>query len=1119
MIAAEEARYLVLNYENHNLTSAPEFYSWTTGYSAERLPFEALGDGKYSIQVKVKPSCSKVDFVIALDASGSDWIKDGGDHSIDFPLDQRVVTGSMREGKEPELALPYNKGYEVLPKENKVVFYYRDDEAYLNGTLAAMQVAVEVKGKEYAMSYNNATKRFESEKLALASGRTAYRYCVKSPEDTYVLDSFNANVENECSYFDYYKLNAGIQASVIRDSFNYNENNVVKLMVNQSESDSVKMQIAKATIDVTALGGKKDLAIEPELQAVTIAATTDTALGKKALPITVLDQFGNEYTTSVDVNVVARTKTGAADDFDWDEACVYFMVTDRFFDGNAFNNTASGVQTYGENEGLYHGGDFAGVTQKLDYLQQLGINTIWLTPIVENIPGVEVTGEGGNDVPYNSAYHGYWASDFTKLNPTLGTNEEFATMIAEAHKRGIKIMVDIVVNHAGYGTEESFAGMIRTSEQMMDDPQHSSLSGLPDFYTEDADVRAQLVKWQTEWIKNFDIDYYRVDTVKHVEGTTWAALKNSLTEVNPSFKMIGEYAGGGYASNGNTLGTGEMDADLDFDFNDQATSFVKGNIQNVESFMNKRNEALNNTYMTGQFLGSHDEVGFKQNLMDNGYTAEEADGAMLAAAALQITAKGIPVIYYGEEIGLTGENVYPYQTNRYDFDWSLIKDDNASYNHYKKMLAIRNQYTDIFARGSRKTLDANDAKGYDIFARSYGNQTLYVGINLKQKEQTVSVSVDKNGVYKDLYSGKEYKANNGSVSAAIPAAKNGGTVVLAYERANSTIGGSTGGGSSAGTSTKPETKPETKPDTTPEAKPVEPAVEIKTEVKPDGTVKETTTETAADGSKVETVKETVTNKAGSEVAKETVTKTDAQGNVSAIVETSSIKVTKDTKATVTVNKDGNGNVISADANVSEKVNGKTATITADIVAQIKEAAGQEELKLTVEVTNQKGKELFTVTTEVKNLSAGNKLFAVLRKAKGKTASLYAVENNLLLVNAKTYKVGKDGGLSFSADQKGDYELITKDEFNAISKKVLATVKLKKASATLKKGKTTKVSFGNQLDMNNVKSVKYASNNKKIAAVTKAGKIKAKKKGNAKITATVTLKNGKKKNVSMKVTVK
>ena len=392
-------------------------------------------------------------------------------------------------------------------------------------------------------------------------------------------------------------------------SFNYNENNVVKFKVKQADTDTQKLEVASASIDVSSLGGSSEMPIEPELQAVTISATVDTTLGTKTLPITVTDQYGNKFSTTVDVEITDRVKKNE-NDFDWDEAVVYFMMTDRFFDGNESNNTASGTDTYGDNPGLYHGGDFAGVTAKLDYLQDLGVNTIWLTPIVKNIAGVTVTDEGKEDVPYNAAYHGYWASDFTKLNPTMGTTEEFKTMISEAHKRGMRIMVDIVVNHAGYGTESTFADMLRDKSVSEGDIK-SWQSGLPDFATEKADVRAKLVEWQTSWMKDYGVDYFRVDTVKHVDSTTWAALKNSTTEVNPSFKMIGEYYGAGYASNGSTLGSGQMDADLDFDFNDQATSFVSGNISSVEKFLSARNSALNNAYMTGQFLSSHDEDGLR----------------------------------------------------------------------------------------------------------------------------------------------------------------------------------------------------------------------------------------------------------------------------------------------------------------------------------------------------------------------------------------------------------------------------------------------------------------------------------------------------------------------------
>ena len=785
VIVPTEKRYLVLDYENPGLKEkgiTPQFYTWSSGYASVLTDFTYVGGDKWTVTIPAKPSCTKVDFCIALDSTGDPWIKDGGDHSVTFPSDQKVIYASMKAGSEPEIAMPYNTGYEVDAENQQVSYYYRDDDAFVDGTLKDMKVSVDVNGTEYPMTYNDTTKRFEYVKNGLTNGKTHYRY---KANGNYVVDAFNSNSEKynnaDYSYFEYYKLNATVTAEVMNKSFNYNENNVVKFNVKQADTDTQKLEVASASIDVSSLGGSSEMPIEPELQAVTISATTDTALGIKTLPITVTDQYGNKFSTTVDVEITDRVKKNE-NDFDWDEAVVYFMMTDRFFDGNESNNTASGTDTYGDNPGLYHGGDFAGVTAKLDYLQDLGVNTIWLTPIVKNIAGVTVTDEGSEDVPYNAAYHGYWASDFTKLNPTMGTTEEFKTMISEAHKRGMRIMVDIVVNHAGYGTESTFADMLRDKSVSEGDIK-SWQSGLPDFATEKAEVRAKLVEWQTSWMKDYGVDYFRVDTVKHVDSTTWAALKNSTTEVNPSFKMIGEYYGAGYASNGSTLGSGQMDADLDFDFNDQATSFVSSNISSVEKFLSARNSALNNAYMTGQFLSSHDEDGFKASLMNGKkYTEDKATSAALVAATLQLTAKGIPVIYYGEEVGLSGLNNYPYQTNRYDMDFSKATKDNVTYQHYKNLLSIRNAYTDVFARGSRTVVASSDEEGYDVVSRSYGGTTLYVGMNIKDtvKEVKVPVSLAAGTEVKDLYSGATYTVGSDkTVAVTIPAAKDGGTVILA----------------------------------------------------------------------------------------------------------------------------------------------------------------------------------------------------------------------------------------------------------------------------------------------------------------------------------------------------
>ena len=1044
-ITKEDPRYFYLEYENDTLTTIPEFYSWTTGFAAELKKFESAGAGKWKIKVPVKSSCTKVDFVIAVDSSGSDWVKDGGDHSIAFPEDQNVVCANMKQGEEPILSAPYNKGYEVLPKENKIAFYYRDDNALIDDKLADMKVSVDINGTEYEMTYNAGNKRFEYNYNKLESGRTYYRYKVG---DEYILDKYNDKQEqkggNDYSYIEYYKLNATIQAEVMNASFNYNENNVVKFTVNQDEDekDEKKLEVASASIDVSSLGGSSTLAIVPDLQAVTISATTDTSLGKKTLPIVVTDQYGNEYSTSVQVEVTARTKKNAKD-FDWDESVIYFMVTDRFFDGNESNNTASGAQTYGkDNAGLYHGGDFAGITQKLDYLEDLGINTIWITPIVENIPGVTVTDTGKEDVPYNAAYHGYWASDFTKLNPTLGTEEEFQTLIDQAHSRGIRIMVDIVVNHAGYDTD--FGNMIRSGDDIVSgSDQKDSLSNLPDFKTEDPAVSAQLVKWQTQWVKDFGIDYFRVDTVKHVENDTWAELKNALTEVDSDFKMIGEYAGGGYASNGNTLGTGEMDSDLDFDFNDQATNFVKGNISSVESFLTSRNSVLNNTYMTGQFLGSHDEDGFKKKLLDGGMAEDAATAASMVAASLQITAKGQPVIYYGEEIGQTGLNNYPYQTNRYDFDWSIVSNDNKTYQHYKKMLSIRNAYTDVFARGDRKTIVASDEKGYDIVSRSYQGTKLYVGLNIKGAAQTVEVPVsESNGtILKDLYSGTSYTVNNGKVEVTIPAAADGGTVVLKKN--------SSGGSSSSSGSTTTETKP---------------SEDIK---------KDTTME----------------------------------------ITVPSEKLPAGTKATVTVTKSGDGKVT---AEAAVEAAGKTtktgvkATVNADVIKAVTEAAGTKDVIITQEVKKADGTTAYTLQVNAADVKAGAKL-AVMKKDE-KTGEL-------VLVNQKAYKVAKDGSVSLTFKGEGTYVVKTQAEVKAQAKQIAKTVKPAKTTVNVATKKTTVFKWNKKLNMENVEKITYKSSKKSVVSVNKNGKITGKKKGTGKVTAEVTLKDGTKKTVKMKVKVK
>ena len=788
------------DYEGWNI------FTWNSGFGSDVSVAFADINGKMVAKIPVKDSQADLmlSFCMRQSTTDNEWAnKDGGDHYVTIPAGQSLVKAVFTQGEGITEVLPYNAGYEMDGANDTIHFYFRNDALAAENNLASLdgKVSVVVNGQTCQMTYDAANDRFGYDFTGVSTGDYYYYYVVDGTEE---LDAFNSEKADysgkECSVCHFKKANVSVEASLSQYVMDYNDNNVLSVKLTAKDGEGLETsEIAAITADLSELGLNREFAIDPTLMEGTISCLNTVAAGEKTIPVTVKDIYGNVYTTATNVTVTERKKS--AGDFDWDEAVIYFAVTDRFFDGDASNNDAYGVGDYntGEKGGSsYHGGDFAGLNQKLDYLKDLGVNTIWITPIVENIT------EDQHDNKTDTAtygYHGYWASDFTKLNKHLGTEQQFKALLDAAHSKGMKIMVDVVLNHAGYGTEKYFnsiltdadgnsISMIRDSNNTISgDDKYDSLSDLPDFVTENKAVTDQLVTWQTEWMSKYSIDYYRVDTVKHVETTTWEAFKNSLTKVNPDFKMIGEYSGAGYANNAGELGTGSMDALLDFDFNDFAQKFVTGDISGVESSLQKRNGAINNTATMGSFLSSHDEDTLQYKLVNESkISEEEAYNLMKVAATLQITAKGQPVLYYGEEIGQGGANNWPLQTNRRDFDWTELEkqkaDSNSIYNHYKTMLAIRNAYTDVFARGNRSTAAVSDADGYEVISRSYGNSTLYVGMNVKEAEKEVVIPVAESAgtVLKNLYDGKTYTVSaDQNVSVTIPAAKDGGTIVLTAE--------------------------------------------------------------------------------------------------------------------------------------------------------------------------------------------------------------------------------------------------------------------------------------------------------------------------------------------------
>lgn len=233
------------------------------------------------------------------------------------------------------------------------------------------------------------------------------------------------------------------------------------------------------------------------------------------------------------------------------------------------------------------------------------------------------------------------------------------------------------------------------------------------------------------------------------------------------------------------------------------------------------------------------------------------------------------------------------------------------------------------------------------------------------------------------------------------------------------------------------------------------------------------------------------------------------GKQDTTIETSKVEITvsgdKKAEASVTITKDAQGNVTSANATVS----GSKGTLTADVVKQLTEAAGTEDLTIILQVKNANGDVKYTVSVSAENVKNNKSLkaFVVNRKT-----------GEYELINSKTYKA-EDGNLNASFGKKGDYVLLTTKEAARIEKEILKTIAPKKAKATVKKGKTTKFKLDSKVNQNNVKKVIYKTSKKSIATVNKNGKIKANRKGTVTIKATVTLKNGKTKTVSMKIVVR
>ncbi|WP_233496513.1 alpha-amylase [Corallincola holothuriorum] len=508
----------------------------------------------------------------------------------------------------------------------------------------------------------------------------------------------------------------------------------------------------------------------------------------------------------------------ASDEFSWDNATVYFVLTDRFENGDPSNDNSYGRKKDGKNEvGTFHGGDLKGLTNKLDYLDELGVNAIWLSAPYEQIHGWIGGGIRGDFKHY--AYHGYYVLDYTKVDANMGTEDEFRAFVDAAHERGIRVVMDIVMNHTGYATladmqefkfgafqefEQSIEEVIGT-EQWTDwepgpgETYHSfnnfidygnsvwaknwwgrewirtdiaghkkpgrndrtmMLAYLPDFLTESkepaplphffankpdtkavaiegATVRQQLIGWLTQWVRDYGIDGFRVDTAKHVEMEAWAELKVEATAAlaewkqnNPDkalddkpFWMTGEVWGHG-VNKSNYFTEGGYDSIINFRYqNDGALvgmeCFSKSE-EVYETYAKKINSDDSFNVLT--YLSSHDtKLFFNRNANDDIVSYK-------AVAAPFLLLPGGVQIFYGDEtarpFGATGSDKH--QGTRSDMNWADIEEGGDEQRidllrHWQKIAQFRKKHQAVAAGQHEKLGESPYA-----FSRSLGDDKVMI---------------------------------------------------------------------------------------------------------------------------------------------------------------------------------------------------------------------------------------------------------------------------------------------------------------------------------------------------------------------------------------------------------
>lgn len=481
--------------------------------------------------------------------------------------------------------------------------------------------------------------------------------------------------------------------------------------------------------------------------------------------------------------VPPTTARQAAPSREWKDEVLYFALTDRFENGDKTNDAG----TFPDKPQRFHGGDWQGIINKLDDLKDLGVTALWISPPQEN----------DRDFLGMDGFHGYWPRDFYKTEPAAGSMEKLKELVQKAHEKGIKVVLDLVLNHTGYNhpwtTDPTKKDYFHDRNlKFTQDMVKGGLFGLPDLAQEKPEVAQQLIDMGKFWARESGCDGFRLDAIMHFPADFQQRFVAEMkADRGEDFFVLGEAYTGPPDRVAKFQKDGTMDSVYDFPLS-EALRNVAGHNEKLgffgrwikffqlkgefpgEAYRIKRPNpdarqlsaifAQDNEYPDAQLVTTlvenHDMPRF---ITAAGPNAKEK---FKQALAVEFTVRGIPLLYYGAEDGMGVREDDLRADKRHGEDPDLRA-------FIKQLTTLRGQNVAL-RRGEQKELYA-DERSY-AFARVHPEQTVVVAANFAGKEAEKTIPVPgENLVLRDLLTGNEFRSYGSELKLDLPAR---GTAIL-----------------------------------------------------------------------------------------------------------------------------------------------------------------------------------------------------------------------------------------------------------------------------------------------------------------------------------------------------